>query len=167
MRELEPVFHGSRVSPANPRYPTLVRGFNQRFVGTPKYVQVCGTVEQALQAVQRAVERNLRITVRGGGHCYENFVSGNHGGVIIDLSPLNAVYQDGKDLYCIEGGCTLWNVYTQLYKDYGRTIPGGSCYSVGAGGHIIGGGYGLLSRMHGLTVDHLHAVELIHVNAEG
>jgi FAD/FMN-containing dehydrogenase len=39
------------------------------------------------------------------------------------------------------------------------TIPGGSCYSVGAGGHICGGGYGLLSRKYGLTVDHLVAVQ--------
>ena len=30
------------------------------------------------------------------------------------------------------------------------TLPGGSCYSVGAGGHVTGGGYGLLSRLHGL-----------------
>ncbi|MGN6816974.1 MAG: BBE domain-containing protein, partial [Solirubrobacterales bacterium] len=47
------------------------------------------------------------------------------------------------------------------------TLPGGSCYSVGAGGHLTGGGYGLLSRLHGLTADHLEAVELVRVNAAG
>ena len=31
----------------------------------------------------------------------------------------------------------------------------------GAGGHITGGGYGLLSRLHGLTVDHLSAVDIV------
>lgn len=118
-----------------------------------------------MQTVQQAVDQNLRITVRGGGHCYEDFVSGNDGGVIIDLSPLNGVYKDGSnDLYCVEGGCTLWNVYTQLFREYGKTIPGGSCYSVGAGGHVIGGGYGLLSRLHGLTIDYLYAVELVQVD---
>jgi FAD/FMN-containing dehydrogenase len=162
------VFAGSQVLPADPRYPALVRGFNQRFVGTPQHVQVCGDTRQVVQAVQQAVDAGLRITVRGGGHCYEGFVSCNDDGVILDLSPLNAVYKDPtRERFCVEGGCTLWNVYGQLYKEYGRTLPGGSCYSVGAGGHIVGGGYGLLSRKYGLIVDHLDAVELVHVTKAG
>jgi FAD/FMN-containing dehydrogenase len=168
MSNSSPVFEGSKVQPDDPRYPTLVRGFNQRWVGAPQYVQVCGDANQVLATVQQAVDQNLRVTVRGGGHCYEDFVSGNDGGVIIDLSALNSVYKEpNQALFCVEGGCTLWNVYTQLYKEYGRTIPGGSCYSVGAGGHVSGGGYGLLSRLHGLVVDHLYAVELIHVTEDG
>ena len=69
--------------------------------------------------------------------------------------------------YCIEAGCTLWNVYWNLYKEFDLVIPGGSCYSVGAGGHITGGGYGLLSRKYGLTVDWLHAVEIVTVDKSG
>ena len=160
------IFPGDIVERNDSRYPTLVRGFNQRFVGTPDYIHLCGDLSQVLNAVQKAVDANKRITVRGGGHCYEDFVSGNHDGVIVDLSPLRSVYREGN-LYCIEGGCTLWDVYTQLYREYGVTIPGGSCYSVGAGGHIIGGGYGLLSRKHGLTVDRLSAVEVVHVDHNG
>ncbi len=103
----------------------------------------------------------LRITVRGGGHCYENFSSGNHGGVIIDMSGMQGVRLDRAGLVCVEGGATLWNVYETLLRDYNLTLPGGSCYSVGAGGHIVGGGYGLLSRLHGLTVDYLAAVDVV------
>jgi FAD/FMN-containing dehydrogenase len=160
-----PAFPGEEVPRRDPRYHTLAQGFNQRFTGHPRYIELCGDARQVRHAVQKALDKNLRITVRGGGHCYEDFVSGNNGGVIIDLSPLNNVYLDrARDLFCIEGGCTLWNVYTQLYREYGVAIPAGSCYSVGAGGHIIGGGYGLLSRLHGLTVDWLHAVEVVVVN---
>ena len=168
MSNSSPVFRGAKVPPDDPRYPTLMRGFNQRWVGTPRGILVCGDAKQVLKAVQDAIDQSLRITVRGGGHCYEDFVSGNHDGVIIDLSPLNSVYKEpNQDVFCVEGGCTLWNVYTQLYKEYGRTIPGGSCYSVGVGGHVAGGGYGLLSRLHGLVVDYLYAIELIHVNERG
>ncbi|MEV7027242.1 BBE domain-containing protein [Kitasatospora sp. NPDC093558] len=39
-------------------------------------------------------------------------------------------------------------------------VPRVSCHSVGAGGHICGGGYGLLSRRDGLTVDHLVQVDV-------
>jgi FAD/FMN-containing dehydrogenase len=157
-----PFFPGAVVPPTDPRYLTLVTGFNQRFKGNPKYVQLCGDAKQVLQAVQTAVNNDLRITVRGGGHCYEDFVSCNEGGVIIDLSPMNAVYKEG-DLFWVEGGCTLWNVYTQLYKEYDVTLPGGSCYSVGAGGHVVGGGYGLLSRKYGLTIDYLYEIEVVYV----
>jgi FAD/FMN-containing dehydrogenase len=69
-----------RVGPDDPRYPTLVRGFNLRWVGAPRYVELCAGPEQVRSAVQRAVDDGLRITVRSGGHCYEDFVSGNDGG---------------------------------------------------------------------------------------
>ena len=49
----------------------------------------------------------------------------------------------------------------------GSILAGGSCYSVGAGGHIVGGGYGLLSRLHGLTVDYLVAVDVVCVGRHG
>ena len=163
-----PVYPGGRVDPADSRYQTLIRGFNLRWVGSPGYIQICGDTSQVVSAVQEAVRANLRITVRSGGHCYENFAVGNHGGVIVDMAPMNHVYfDDAMQAYCIEAGCTLWNVYWNLYKEYGVVLPGGSCYSVGAGGHITGGGYGLLSRKHGLTVDWLTAVEIVVVDKNG
>ncbi len=162
----QPPFGGETVTPGDPRYTALATGFNQRFSGEPAYIRLCGNPEQVVRAVQLALDEGRRPTVRSGGHCYEEFVSDNPGGVIIDLSPLRGVYADPTrgGAYCVEAGCTLWDVYVQLYKRYGVTIPGGSCYSVGAGGHICGGGYGLLSRKHGLTVDHLSAVEVVCVD---
>lgn len=38
---------------------------------------------------------------------------------------------------------------------------------MGVGGHVTGGGYGLLSRRHGLTIDYLHGVEMVYVDANG
>ena len=108
-----------------------------------------------------------RITVRSGGHCYEDFAVGNEGGVIVDMAPMNRVYFDERrGAWYIEAGATLWNAIWTLYKEYGRALPTGSCYSVGAGGHITGGGYGLLSRKHGLIVDWLDAVEIVRVDRD-
>ena len=158
-----PAFPGSRAYPDDPRYPTLVRGFNQRWVGCPQYVQVVGDAQQIVETVQECLDRKLRITVRSGGHCYEGWVSENDG-VIIDVSSMHGAGWDPElQCYFLEGGCTNWDIYNQLYRQYGVTLPAGSCYSVGAGGHICGGGYGLLSRLQGLTVDWLWGVELVHV----
>src|SRR5512144_1160460 len=135
------MFPGVRVEPDDPRYPTMVRGFNPRWVASPDYVQVCGETSQVAKVVGEAQAEGKRITVRSGGHCYENFVCENEGGALIDLSPMNGVYKEpGTELYCVEGGATLWNVYNGLYREHGLTLPGGSCYSVGAGGHFTGGG---------------------------
>jgi hypothetical protein len=162
------VFPGATIGRKDPRYPTMVRGFNPRWMGNPEYVQVCGDTQQVVDAVDAALANHKRITVRGGGHCYEDFVCENNDGVLIDLAPMNGVYRaEPSGPFCVEGGATLWNVYNELYRQYGVTLPGGSCYSVGVGGHVTGGGYGLLSRLHGLTVDYLAAVEVVRVNAEG
>lgn len=162
------VYPGGRVDRDDPRYDTLRRGFNLRWAGDPSEIAVCGDAEQVRAVVQRAVDHQLRLTVRSGGHCYENFAVQNDGGILVDMAAMNRVYyDDARRAYCIEAGTTLWNAIWTLYKEYGRAIPGGSCYSVGAGGHITGGGYGLLSRKYGLIVDHLTAVELVHVTREG
>jgi FAD/FMN-containing dehydrogenase len=159
-------FPGARVTPDDPRYPTVIRGFNQRWVGSPQYVQVVGDEAQILDQLQICVDQGLRPTVRSGGHCYEGWVSLNDG-VILDVSGMNgAGWDEDNGWYYLESGCTNWDVYNQLYRQYGVTLPAGSCYSVGAGGHICGGGYGLLSRLQGLTVDWLYGVEVVYVDAD-
>jgi len=164
----EGAFPGATIGREDERYETMIRGFNLRWVASPDRVQLCGDADQVLATVQRACDEGKRITVRSGGHCYEDFVCDNDGGVLIDLSPMNEVCREGNtNLFCVGGGATLWNVYNALYRDYGVTLPAGSCYAVGAGGHFTGGGYGLLSRLHGLTSDYLAAVELVRVDSQG
>lgn len=156
------------IAPADPRFPDLVRGTNQRWVATPEKVRMVTTPTQAESAVREAVTAGKRLTVRSGGHCYEDFVFNSQVQVVVDLSAMNQVYFDpAMNAFAIEAGASNLQVYETLYKLYGVTIPAGSCASVGAGGHISGGGYGLLSRQLGLTVDYLHAVEVVVVRSNG
>lgn len=156
------------MGPKDARYDALRRGFNQRWIADPAYVVVATSAADVVKAVGKFVadpaNSERRITVRSGGHCYENFVSSGDVGVIIDVSQMNRVsYDPEMSAYCIEAGATNWHSTTQLYRATGLALPGGSCYSVGLGGHVSGGGYGLLSRDFGLTVDYLHAVEVVTV----
>src|ERR1700722_5319801 len=161
-----------RVTRSDPRYALLHRSRNFRWDGDAAdahaEIELCETAEQAAEALQRAVHAGMRPTVRSGGHCYEDFVVNNPGGMLLDLSLLksDALPGDG-DRYRISPGQQLGEAYIDLYKRRGVTIPGGSCYNVGAGGHITGGGYGVLSRLHGLTVDWLSAVEILTVDNKG
>ncbi len=134
----------------------------------PARIVVCTTPADVQRALQNAVHDGVRPTVRSGGHCYENFTVNNPGGVLLDLSLLNTVdFDSSTGEYCVAPGAVLGDVYQSLYKQYGLTLPAGSCYSVGAGGHISGGGYGFLSRLHGLSSDWLAALDILTVDASG
>ncbi|MEY9214837.1 FAD-binding protein [Thermobifida halotolerans] len=163
-----PEFGPVTVRSGDVRYVDLSSGANQRFIGKPDYIQVIGTTEQVVAAVDRALRDGKRIAVRSGGHCYENFVSDPEVQAVIDVSQMSSVYYDHQHrAFAVEAGASLLDVYESLFKRWGVTVPGGSCPTVGAGGHIIGGGYGPLARLHGLTVDHLHGVEVVTVGRDG
>jgi len=156
----------------DPRYKSLQKGHNERWpeddASAARRILLCESANDAEEALQWVVNAGLRPTVRSGGHCYEDFVANNPGGAVLDLGLLARV-NDGKGgpPYRIEPGVQLWNGYLELYKRYGVTLPGGTCGTVGAGGHISGGGYGLLSRLQGLSCDWLTAVEILTVDNKG
>ncbi|MFM9372904.1 FAD-binding oxidoreductase [Streptomyces sp. Da 82-17] len=163
-----PAFGPVTVTPDDARYDSLVEGYNHRFVGRPDYIRLVGTPAQVVAAVDEAVAAGRRIAVRSGGHCFEDFTASPDVQVVLDMSAMKAVYfDDQRRAFAIEAGATLGHVYRTLFTGWGVTIPGGTCFEVGVGGHIAGGGYGHLSRRDGLVVDHLYAVEVVVVDESG
>ncbi|WP_049566457.1 FAD-binding oxidoreductase [Streptomyces sp. SBT349] len=156
------------VTAADARYPDVVRGLNPRYVANPEAVYLVDSAAEVAEVVQQAVDGRKRLTVRSGGHCLEDFVFNPDVQVVLDLSEMNQVYFDAeRGAVAVEPGATLIEIYELMATAWGVTIPAGSFSSVGAGGHVAGGGYGFLSRAHGMAVDHLHAVEVVVVDARG
>jgi len=154
------------------RFDNLKRARNARWPSDPadavSRVALCLSAEDAAEALQRAINAGQRPTIRSGGHCYEDFYANNPNGTLIDTSLMNHVGglpQDAR--YHVGVGATLGRAYQELYKRYNLTLPGGTCDSVGAGGHITGGGYGFVSRLYGTTADWLTAVDILTVDAKG
>ena len=129
------------------------------------------TTDEAVAAMQSAVDQGT-FSVVGGGHGYEGHGTSKHS--IISLSSMAQIKTVtgvnaglvGKEYVAIEGGAKLAALYEFLFMRYNTFIPGGSCWAVGAGGHITGGGYGIYSRTHGLTVDYVAGVEFAWVNSK-
>ncbi|GAA4700003.1 Berberine and berberine like [Promicromonospora umidemergens] len=140
------------------------QGFDRRwFASKLEAVYVPKNDTEAVSQITDAISRHGRdVKVVSGRHCYENFVYNGSTRAIIDMSSMNRVGWDKeRSAFFVEAGCENWSVYRALLNGFNKTLPGGTCYSVGAGGHITGGGYGLLSRLHGLVVDHLSAVDIV------
>ncbi|WP_306048096.1 FAD-binding protein [Oceaniradius stylonematis] len=102
-----------------------------------------------------------------GRHCYEGFVYNDATRALIDLTGLKgfgtATVNGAETLY-IDVGYGNWDMYRILNNLYQKMLPAGSCYSVGLGGHITGGGYGFFSRLQGLTIDYLTAADIVIVD---
>ncbi|MEV1001340.1 BBE domain-containing protein [Nonomuraea sp. NPDC050202] len=165
---------GIKIGPGEPRYEVLRRGFNARWLAArPDYIRLPRSSAEVKTALQEALDEpaspeRSRITIRSGGHCYEDFVCAPDVRVIIDLSLMDGAHvDDGMGAFCMEAGLTLGQFYKKMYQRTGKTLPGGSWSTVALGGHVTGGGFGLLSRQHGLTVDYLYAVEVAVVDRTG
>ena len=145
------------------RFPSFLQGFNRRwFAGNCKAVYLCFTPAGTAAALDDAIKLyGKNVKIKSGGHCYENFVFNGDTGAILDVTPMDSYGFDEDKGYYLESGGTNWSAFQALFRDYGKVLPAGSCYSVGLGGHICGGGYGLLSRLNGLTVDWLTGVEVV------
>ncbi|WP_116198574.1 FAD-binding oxidoreductase [Amycolatopsis circi] len=150
-----------RIHPGAPQYADLARGVNQRWIGSPDEIVVAQSAADVAAAVDTALQRRARLAVRSGGHCFEDFTTDGIR-LLVDVGALDEVtYDKEMRAFSLGAGARLGDVYAKLFKGWGVTIPGGTCPTVGAGGHISGGGYGPLNRLHGLTVDHLHAIEVV------
>jgi len=160
------------VTSGDVRFDRLSHGQNTRFPATTadraSRIALVDNSNDVAEALERFVHQGLRPTVRSGGHCYEDFVDGNPGGAIIDVSMMTSTEPPPNGpKYRLGAGSTLGRAYNDLYKRALVTIPGGTCGQVGAGGHVSGGGYGLLSRLHGVTPDWVSAVDIVTVDAAG
>jgi len=158
-----------QVTPDDPRYADLqMRGYNRRFVGAPGSVHVVGDTDEVVDVVNTAVRQGRRIAVRSGGHCAEGLVDNPEVDVVIDLSLMDSVsYDPVRRAFAAQAGVRLGRLYRVLDMGWGVTLPGGACPEVGVGGHVTGGGHGVLSRLHGYVSDHLYGIEVVVVDADG
>jgi len=146
-----------------PQIPSFLQGFNRRwYANNCVVVYLCYSSDGVKNALEEATSLyGGGVKIKCGGHCYENFVFNNETKAIIDVTAINNIGYDQVKGYYLDGGGTNWDAFKTLFRDYGKVLPAGSCYSVGLGGHICGGGYGLLSRLNGLTIDWLTGVEIV------
>lgn len=162
----EPVLTGDVVWPADPRYDEARRDYNTRFDVHPRVIVFCRDAQDVRNAVRWAAFHDVPVRPRCGRHSYEGW-SLVEGGIVVDVSPMDAVTVDAAaGTARVEAGTDLWPLYQALWEQARVTIAGGSCPTVGISGLVLGGGFGLLGRWLGVTCDALLSVEMVTAQGE-
>jgi FAD/FMN-containing dehydrogenase len=131
----------------------------------PALIVRCAGAADVIRAVNFARENQLLLAVRGAGHN----IAGNavcDDGVVVDLSGMKSVRIDPANRTArVEPGVTLGELDTET-QTFGLSTPVGINSTTGVAGLTLGGGFGWLSRKHGLTVDNLISADVVTVSGD-
>ncbi|MEV7994470.1 FAD-binding protein [Streptomyces sp. NPDC086077] len=148
------------VEPGDPGY----RGVASNYLrgGAPGLVLRPKTAEEVADALGFARRHtHLPLGIRSAGHGVSGR-STNKGGLVVDVGRMNdiTVLDAAERLVRIGPGAT-WKQVSAALHPHGWALGSGDYGGVGVGGLATAGGIGLLGRAHGLTIDHLRAVEMV------
>lgn len=85
---------------------------------------------------------------------------------MIDLSLLRSVQVDEQKQSVTFGGGCLWKDVDEALWERGYATVGGTVSHTGVGGLILGGGFGVLTGRHGLSIDCLLSCEVVLASGE-
>jgi FAD/FMN-containing dehydrogenase len=158
--EFRTVFHGPLIAPGDPGYDEGRVVQNGIFDRRPGLIVRCSGVADVMDAVNLARERNLLVTVRGGGHAIAGH-SVYDGAMMIDLSAMRGVWVNPAERTVRVAGGATWGDVDRETQIFGLGVPGGIVSTTGVAGLTLGGGIGWLHRKYGLTCDNLKAAEVV------
>ncbi|WP_139123088.1 FAD-binding oxidoreductase, partial [Cellulosimicrobium cellulans] len=138
---------------------TYLRGGTPGLVLRPR--DTAEVVEALAFARAQEVTRRVPLSVRSGGHGISGR-STNDGGIVVDLGALDAIeVLDERERLVRLGPGARWGDVAAALAPRGWAITSGDSGGVGVGGLATAGGIGWLGRAHGLTIDHVRAVEMV------
>lgn len=130
----------------------------------PALIARCFDEADVQTCVRFAAARRMLVSVRGGGH----HIAGNaiaHGGLVIDMSAMRQVHVDpDMRVARVEPGALLGD-FDAAAQAHGLATPLGINSTTGVAGLTLGGGFGWLTRQHGMSIDNL--LEARVVTADG
>ena len=156
---------GSVLQPGNAAYDEARISFNGMIDRRPALIARCFSVDDVALAVGCAVELDLPISIRGGGHSVAGHGIGD-GAMMLDLREMREVSVDSRLRHVrVAGGCQ-WDDVDEATQAVGLAVPGGTYGDTGVGGLTIGGGLGWLLGTAALTCDNLVRAEVVTATGE-
>ena len=151
---------GYLLTSESPGYDDARSIWNAMVDKRPGMIVQCAGAADVTRAIHFSREHGLLVAVHGIGHN----IAGNavcDGGIMISLARMKSVKVDPKaKRVWVEPGVTLGDLDNET-QAYGLAVPVGINSTTGVGGLTLGGGFGWLSRKHGLTIDSLISVDVV------
>ena len=153
-------FAGEVVARGDAGYDDARRIWNAMIDRRPAVVARCVTTEDVARAVRAARGAGLRLAIRGGGHNIGGLALVDDG-LVVDLTLMRRAEVDpGRRRATIEAGARLADLDAAT-QAHGLATPVGINSTTGIAGLTLGGGFGWLSRRHGMTIDNLESAEVV------
>jgi FAD/FMN-containing dehydrogenase len=161
----EATLRGSLIRPESAGYDAARSIWNGMVDRRPALIVRCAGPADVANSMRFARAHDLLIAVRGAGHN----IAGNamcDDGIVIDLSAMRSVRVDPATKTArVEAGCTLRD-FDHEAQAFGLATPVGINSTTGIAGLTLGGGFGWLTRRHGMTVDNLISADVVTVEGE-
>jgi hypothetical protein len=153
-------FRGDLFRPFDGEFAGAQGIWNAMAARTPGLIARCADIADVQTAVRSATAAGVLTAVRCGGHSLPGF-STCDGGLVIDLSRMRQVTVDGNARRGrFAGGCLLGSIDVAT-QAHGLAFPSGVVSHTGASGLVLGGGFGWLTRLHGLSCDNVEGFALV------
>lgn len=153
-------FKGDLLRPDDLGYEAARGIWNGMFNRKPALIARCADISDVQSAVRTAADAGILTAIRCGGHSLAGFSSCD-GGMVIDLTRMRQVTVDPEKRRArFAGGCLLGSVDIATQKA-GLVFPSGVVSHTGAGGLVLGGGTGWLTRRFGLSCDNVEGFTLV------
>ncbi|WP_427892495.1 FAD-binding oxidoreductase [Kribbella sp. GL6] len=145
--------------PASSGYAASHQLFNPRWDSVrPTAVVKTAAPSDVQKAILFARANKLVLVPKSGGHSYVG-ASTIANGMQLDVGGLKSMsYSNG--VLTVGAGARLYDVHAFLDR-YGRSLPTGTCPTVGVAGLTLGGGMGIHTRTYGLTCDRVVSMGVI------
>ena len=151
---------GTLCLPGDPGYDEARTLWNAMIDKHPAAVVRAVGASDVIQTVRLAAQHGLLLSVRGGGHNIAGSAV-SEGGLMLDLSRMISVRVDPKARTArVEPGARLADLDRET-QAFGLATPVGVNSTTGIAGLTLGGGFGWLSRKHGMTVDNLLSADVV------
>ncbi|MGE4608439.1 MAG: FAD-binding protein, partial [Myxococcota bacterium] len=136
------------------------------------YAVAAETPEDIVAAVNFAREHRVRLVIKGTGHDYlgrsnapDSLLVWTHemrGVTVHDSFTPAGSPGPGGPAVTVEAGTRWLEAYAAVTGRHGRYVQGGGCTSVGAaGGFMLGGGFGALSKRYGSAAGSMLEAEIV------
>ena len=156
---------GEIINPHSPGYDEARTLWNAMIDRRPGLIVECLNAEDVRCSVRFAGARRLLISVLGAGHNIAGNASADDG-FMISLRRMKSVRVDtDRKRARVAPGVTLGELDAAT-QEHGLAVPTGINSTTGIAGLTLGGGFGWLSRKHGLTADNLLSAEIVTANGD-